>query len=327
LESFVASPKYDPRREDVLGKFQLHEFLSSLTREERQAWHEAEWERTQQLKKQRRRKSREFLWPGDGHQYFSINELARLRGTRPSSARQWAKSRPSLCIWRSIKGGLPRLYCRHEPNAPPEKGFPESIDLDGLVYYGMGALARRRGVTIDAAWLWAKAHPELTILHRGRKYSRDEGYRAPTAPPVIHIDGVEHVSLPELARRHSCNKSAAASWAKRHPQLVTMRDGHIFVRDEGYEQKNIPPIHWEGRTPYFSMPELARRRGGKTSAAYQWAKKRPHLAKKIDGYWYARDEEWEPRDPRETPNRVPVEPPIPPWIQGQQALRATRRHT
>jgi hypothetical protein len=129
-------------------------------------------------------------------------------------------------------------------------------------------------------------------------------------------DGVEYLTPRELARRRGILRNAAYKWAGRHPHLCITVKGRLYVRDEENRSTNHPPVRWVGSIPYFSMTELARRRGIGAPAAAEWAKRRPHLAMKVNGFWFARDEEWEPKDGRQTPLRIKV---LPPWVRSNLA--------
>jgi hypothetical protein len=265
------------------------------------------------LKREARLKKRACIWQ-DGRQYFSLPELAKMRGTSVGSARAWSRRRPSLTVMLGK-----HLMCRHEPDAPPETIRP-TIVRDGFTYYSMGELARRRGVTTGAAREWALAHPETAIKVERYHYARDEGYIAGTTSPSITREGGEYLSIAELARRRNVTDRSARYWAATHPEHTLKHNGRLYVQDMPYDSTKQPDIVWKGDTPYFSMAELARRRGVKPQSALQWARRRPHLTLRRGRYWYARDEEWEPKDGRKTPERVEETPP---WLKAGVARRGT----
>lgn len=263
---------------------------------------QAERKREEALRRERERERERKIYPSvwhNGEEYFSMRQLAILRGASPRATREWAKRRPSLCGW--FKG---HMYCRHV--ASPSEVITPAISHDGAVYFSMPELARRHEISRPGAYYWAVDHPELTIRHNGRLYARDEGYRPRFAPPSISRDGEEWLTVRELARRRGIRCDSAREWAMRHPEATRIVRGHLFVRDLVYAGKKIPPVIWKGPIPYYSMAELARRRGLKMESVQQWTARHPHLAIKVKGYWYARDEEWKSRKPGYVP------PPGPP---------------
>jgi hypothetical protein len=283
----------------------LRAFFRTMTTEEHIAWLTAEQARRAELRKQRRRTMRPYIW-WDGKKYFNMRELAKLRGTRTNTAREWAKRRPSLCRTRAIGRGKPHLYCRNEPNAPTETTRLISIDHEGKTYFSIAELARRHGTSADNAWEWAMRHRRLVVYRNGRPYCRDEGYRPRRAPAAIWIDGKEYYSLAELARRRGVGFKSTRTWAKLRPHLVRRVSGFIYVQDEGYEPIAAAPVIWDGQTPYFSVSALARRRNVTISAAMGWIKRHPELSKRVGKFWYARDEAWRPRANHPIPNRPPA---------------------
>lgn len=126
---------------------------------------------------ERPRKLREWLWR-DGKQFFQVAELGRRRRITYAAAWQWAHRRPELTMLYNN-----HLYCRDEPgwparnrpSLPPNpRAHLHPIERDGLTYYPLPALARRRGTTTVSASSWVRARPELTIVHGGHVYCRDE---------------------------------------------------------------------------------------------------------------------------------------------------------
>lgn len=260
------------------------------------------------LERERRRKT----WPQityEGETYYSIAQLAIVRGTTRTSAHSWAKRHPTLCV--TLKG---HTYCRNAK--APSEGITPVIVLDGKYYYSMPELGRRHESSRKCAYHWALDHPHLTIRHNGRLYALDEEYRPASAPPSIIRDGLEYLTVPELARRRGVRINTARAWAARHPEATRIVRGHVFVRDLPYVGSKTPPVIWQGTVPYYSVTELARRRGIRPDSANDWVKTHPHLSMKLRGHWYARDEEWKPKDGRATPNRVQE---VAPWLKARAA--------
>lgn len=53
-----------------------------------------------------------------------------------------------------------------------------------------------------------------------------------------------------------------------------------------------PPHIWRDGYQFWSLPELARRRGVSRQAASKWAQRHPELARREGKHTYARDETW-----------------------------------
>lgn len=262
----------------------------------------------QALQRERRRKT----WPQivyEGEVYYSITQLAIVRDTARSAAHRWAKRHPTLCV--TLKG---HLYCRNAK--APSEGITPVIVQDGKYYYSMPELGRRHDSSRRCAYNWARDHPQFSIRHNGRLYAQDIEYRPAAAPPSIIRDGQEYLTVPELARRRGVRKTSARKWAAHHPEATRIVRGHVFVRDLPYITSKTLPVIWQGTVPYYSVTELARRRGIKRHIANYWVKTHPHLSMKVRGHWYARDEEWEPTDGRATPYRVKD---VAPWLMARPA--------
>jgi hypothetical protein len=112
------------------------------------------------------------------------------------NALRWMKRRPHL----TMREG-PHLYCRDEEWIP--KSVPDVLWREGLPYFSVSALARRRNLRHSTTQQWVSRHPHLMI--REGKYlfcrdeewtSRDAGYVAPDLP----VEPVPEVSVPEAVR-------------------------------------------------------------------------------------------------------------------------------
>lgn len=173
----------------------------------------------------------------DGLEYLSIPALRERRKITTWAAIKWARAHPHLTV--GIRG---RLYVRDEEWRP--KTLPDSLRIDGLLYFSAPALARRRNVLISSVYTWMKRHPHLSISDGAHLYTRDEEWRPKSLPPFIWRDGQVYYSAPELASRRGTTKTATRTWILAHPHL-TLRDGQFFyARDE----------EWTSKVPWVMAP-------------------------------------------------------------------------
>jgi hypothetical protein len=257
----------------------------------------------------------------DGMQYFSIGCLASAWGVSRGVAARWAKARPHLMMLYEGR----YIFCRDE-EGPPANGrnthVPPSVLRDGVRYYSVPELARRRGMNLHAARAWAKRHPHLTLRVGKHAYCRDEEFGGPRrTPPCIERDGHTYWNIPELARRRGVSERAARRWAAKHPHLTVREGAHLSARDEEFDHgsRAAAAIQRDGFV-YYSVRELAKRRGISPETVRAWAARRPHLVHREGKYIFVRDEDYHPRR-RPTPSAP--EPPI--WLR-TVAARRTRTH-
>lgn len=258
-----------------------------------------------------------WIWR-KGRQHYSIHRLAWRRGVSYAVAYNFAVQHPHL----SVREGC-HIYCQDEP-APPI--FPTNFYRDGFEYLSMQSLAARRHIRITSVRAWVKKHPHLTVYVRRRPYARDEEWRPRKLPAYIWRDGFQYFSTYELARRRGIFHSPALQWIKSHPHLSIHDGPHLYTRDEEWRPNKLPPHIWRDRRVYYSLSELARRRGVCKETVRKWVLAHPHLTICDGRFRYTRDEEWTPKGPWERPpDPVEPPPPIPLAVRYGPARRAAQR--
>lgn len=249
--------------------------------------------------------------------YFSIRSLTFAWSVSRGVAARWAKARPHLTVlWKNRY-----LFCRDE-GRPPRNGRNTHVPLfgvrDGLRYYSMPVLARRRGMTLHATRAWVRRHPHLAVRVGSHAYCRDEefGGLRRTAPCIVR-EGRTFWNIPEVARRHGVSERTARRWAAKHPHLTLREGGHLYARDEEYDlgSRAAATILRDGFV-YYSLRELARRRGVSPETTRAWAARRPQLVRREGKYIYVRDEDYRPR---RRPTPPAPEPPV--WLRSTAARR------
>lgn len=265
----------------------------------------------------RNRRMPPYIWR-DGLQYFSIRWLAESWSVPRGVVRRWALARPHLTyLWSG-----PYLFCRNEGTPPRPRGnpcVPPSVERDGVLYYSMPALARRRRMKPHSTRAWVKRHPHLALRVGKHNYCRDEEFGGPRrTPPCIEREGLTYWNIPELGRRHGMSERAARRWAAKHPHLTVREGSHLYARDEEYDPGSRAPaaIQRDG-FDYYSVRELASRRGVSPETTRAWAARRPHLVRREGKYIFVRDEDYHPR---RRPIPSAPEPPI--WLRTIASRRA-----
>lgn len=172
--------------------------------------------------------------------------------------------------------------------------YPLSIWHDGYQHFLVAELARRRCVTYRKARWFALTHPELTCVSQEKIYCRD-AQTGPRFPSTVERDGFEYVRSDVLAERRKVTPTAARLWAKAHPEMSLRIGRYWYARDEGWLPKKLPAYLKVGDRTYYSLNELARRRGIGAHQAANWAKAHSELTTLYGKHLYALDEDWRPR--------------------------------
>jgi hypothetical protein len=257
----------------------------------------------------------------EGKQYFSLRYLASAWSVPRGIVARWAKARPHLVALYTDR----YIYCLDQPKGekPRLNGrnthVPTAITRDGVRYYSMPELARRRGTSPHTTRAWVKRHPHLALQVGKHFYCQDLEFGRPhRTAPCIERDGLTYWHIPELGRRYGVSERAVRRWAAKHPHLTIREEGHLFARDEEFDpgSRAVSSIQHEGFV-YYSLRELARRRGISLENVRAWAARRPHLVHREGKYIFARDEEYHPR---RRPIPSAPEPPI--WLKTLAARRA-----
>ena len=259
-----------PRRYEFPPKPKPHSYLH-LTESQRRGWGKNQHIPT-------------YIWR-EGMQYFSIRYLASAWGLSRGVVTRWAKARPHLIYLYKDR----YLFCRNE-EGPPANGrnthVVPSILRDGLRYFSMPVLAQFHGMNLHSTRAWVKRHPHLALRVGKHNYCRDEEFGGPRRlSPCVEREGHTYWNLPEVAIRHGVSERTARRWAANHPQFTVQEAGHLYARDEEYDvgSRAVASIQHDGLV-YYSIRELANRRGISPETVRGWAARRPHLVHR-EGYY------------------------------------------
>jgi hypothetical protein len=190
----------------------------------------------------------------------------------------------------------------HRRDWDPGRHTPPNIWQDGRQYFPLYLLAPFWEVPYGVASRWAKANPHLTVLWEDRYiFCRIDGGRPAAGaqrwhrPDQIVVAGFVYYSIQALCLRRGTKPHATRAWVHRHLHLAVPVGKRLYCRDEEYYGPHtLRPFIKQDDDVYYSIPELARRRGVDESATRRWAEVRPHLTITQDGRLYARDAEYAP---------------------------------
>ncbi len=193
-----------------------------------------------------------------------------------------------------------RLTASQQKGWGRRRQTPRYIWRDGKQYFSISSLALNWNVSRGVATHWAKARPYLTVLWNERYlFCRDDegaptpGTHSSYVPDHITRDSVLYYSMPALARMRGTTPHTTRAWVRSHPHLAIRVGKHVYCRDEEfYGPRALPPMIERGGVTYWSIPELARRRGVDERATRRWVAKRLHLTVTEGAHLYARDAEY-----------------------------------
>src|SRR5437016_312294 len=159
----------------------------------------------------------------DGKEYFSIRCLASAWSVSRGVATRWAKARPHLMML--YEGRYIYFLDQAKEDRPPPNGrnthVPPSVLRDGVRYYSVPELARRRGTKLHSTRAWVKRHPHLALRVGKHNYCRDEEFGGlRRLRPSIQCEGRTYWNIPELARQRGVDVQATRRWAAKHPHLT-----------------------------------------------------------------------------------------------------------
>lgn len=132
---------------------------------------------------------------------------------------------------------------------------------------------------------------------RGRKKRDPKGVPWCPKPPWLWWDGEKHFRLDQIAMMQQVPHHRVYRWAMARPHLLHRLGKFWYARlvdppVPGVACSTVPRSVKIGDTTFYSIPELARKRGLKPGSVRDWAIRRPELTTRIGKHLYCQDAGW-----------------------------------